>query len=114
MFVGMKGLEMIPTPQAWASRIDACIVDLSSNGVGIVGVSSQQLAKVVRNHLDYFQLMLGYDCDPRQVLLMLKHRCQERASAPSGRDGSLPSQVITEQSRARIVGGIARGLDDVA
>jgi len=72
---------MIPTPHDRQQRIDACIVDLSINGIQIKGATDFQLADVVQHHLDYFQCMLGYDSSPRQVLAMLKRRCQRKMDA---------------------------------
>ena len=71
---------MIPTMYDRKQRIDDCICDLSTNGIQIKGASDYQLTDVVRHHLDYFQLMLGYDVSPKQVLSMLR-RSQKQETA---------------------------------
>ena len=70
-----------PTSQIRKERIDACICDLSSHGIQVKGATEFQLADVVRNHLDYFQFMLGYDSTPKQVLAMLKRQSQQKLDA---------------------------------
>jgi hypothetical protein len=68
------GGNMMPTPQTCVERIQTCISDLSENGINLIGADDHQLAKVVREHLEYFQLMLGYDSDAREVLDLIKKR----------------------------------------
>jgi hypothetical protein len=68
------GGNMMPTPQACAERIQCCIADLSENGINLIGADDRKVARVVREHLEYFQLMLGYDSDAREVLELIKGR----------------------------------------
>jgi hypothetical protein len=63
---------MMPTAQTCIERIETCISDLSDNGIELKGADDRKLAQVVREHLEYFQLMLGYDSDAREVLALLK------------------------------------------
>lgn len=67
---------MLPTHQTCVDRIDACICDLSNNGIDLHNADDQRLAGAVAEHLEYFQLMLGYDSDPAEVLRLLKERAQ--------------------------------------
>lgn len=63
---------MMPTQQVRQDRIRSCVADLSQNGINLIGADDHRLAQVVRDHLEYFQLMLGYDSDPHEVLELLK------------------------------------------
>ena len=63
---------MIPTQEICLERIQFCISDLSQNGIDLSNVDSRGQARLVREHLDYFQMMLGYDSDPSEVLELLK------------------------------------------
>jgi hypothetical protein len=65
---------MMPTHRVRVDRISACVTDLSDNGIRVDGATDRQLKQVVREHLEYFQLMLGYDSDPGEVLNLLKNR----------------------------------------
>jgi len=63
---------MLPAQRTRLDRIRTCISDLSDNGIQLVGADDHRLAKVVRQHLEYFQLMLGYDSEVQEVLDLLK------------------------------------------
>jgi hypothetical protein len=63
---------MIPTQEICLERIQFCISDLSQNGIDLNNVDSRHQARLVHEHLDYFQMMLGYDSDPSEVLELLK------------------------------------------
>ncbi|HXE52630.1 MAG TPA: hypothetical protein VN541_06410 [Tepidisphaeraceae bacterium] len=65
---------MLPTKKMRQDRIDTCVADLSQNGINLIGADDHRLAQVVREHLEYFQMMLGYDSDPGEVLLLLKQQ----------------------------------------
>ena len=65
---------MLPTSKTCNERIESCISDLSENGINLVGADDRRLAQVVREHLEYFQLMLGYDSDAKEVLNLLKRK----------------------------------------
>jgi hypothetical protein len=71
--------NMIPTSKTCIERIESCITDLSENGINLVGADDRKLAHVVREHLEYFQLMLGYDSDPKEVLNLLKRNSHHPA-----------------------------------
>ena len=65
---------MLPTQQIRLDRIRTCVSDLDENGIHLTDADDRRLAQVVRDHLEYFQLMLGYDSDPGEVLDLLKQR----------------------------------------
>ena len=65
---------MMPTAQTRFERIESCISDLSDNGINLIGADDRQLTQLVREHLEYFQLMLGYDSDAQEVLDLLKQK----------------------------------------
>jgi hypothetical protein len=63
---------MMPTAQTCMERIESCISDLSDNGIDLNRADERRLGQVVREHLEYFQLMLGYDSDAREVLELIR------------------------------------------
>lgn len=65
---------MMPTAKLQRTRIATCIADLSDNGINLAAADERRLRQVVREHLEYFQLMLGFDSDPAEVLDLLKSR----------------------------------------
>lgn len=70
---------MIPTQEICLERIQFCISDLSQNGIDLAGADNRGRARLVREHLEYFQMMLGYDSDASEILELLK-RQQKRAN----------------------------------
>ena len=65
---------MLPTQQICLERIQFCISDLSENGIDVIGVDSRKRARLVREHLEYFQMMLGYDSDASEILELLQRQ----------------------------------------
>lgn len=65
---------MMPTLESRRSRIETCISDLSENGINVRQSDARRLGAFVRENLDYFQLMLGYDIDPAEVLKLIRER----------------------------------------
>lgn len=65
---------MLPTSKLRHARIATCVSDLSENGINVASADDRQLGRLVREHLEYFQLMLGYDSDPAEILELLKER----------------------------------------
>lgn len=49
-----------------------CDADLARNGIDLLGAGDRETGVLVRRHLDYFQLMLGYDAGPREVLSLVR------------------------------------------
>jgi len=67
---------MMPTQQTCLERIQSCISDLSENGINVVAADERKRARLVNEHLEYFQLMLGYDSDPAEILALLKQQAR--------------------------------------
>ncbi|HEY8747871.1 MAG TPA: hypothetical protein VIM11_07845 [Tepidisphaeraceae bacterium] len=65
---------MMPTQQVCLERIQVCISDLSQNGIDVAAANARLRARLVNEHLEYFQLMLGYDSDPAEILELLKKK----------------------------------------
>jgi len=65
---------MLPTQEICLERIQFCISDLSQNGIDVIGADSRKRARLVQEHLEYFQMMLGYDSDPSEILELLKRQ----------------------------------------
>jgi len=71
---------MLPTQEICLERIQFCISDLSDNGIDLIGADSRLRARLVREHLEYFQMMLGYDSDPAEILSLLQRQHPETVS----------------------------------
>jgi hypothetical protein len=69
----MGGL-MIPTRKVCLDRMQSCITDLSQNGIDLAAADGRGRARLVTEHLEYFQFMLGYDSDPAEILDLLKNQ----------------------------------------
>lgn len=65
---------MLSMSQVRLDRIRTCVSDLRDNGINLIGADDDRLAQVVRQHLEYFQLMLGDDSEADEVLELLKQR----------------------------------------
>ena len=63
---------MLPSQQTRLERIHSCLSDLSDNGIELVGADDQRLKRVVNEHLEYFQLMLGYDSDIDEIIQLIR------------------------------------------
>lgn len=53
-------------------RMGRCESDLARNGVDLLGAGERAMRLLVRRHLDYFQLMLGFDADAREIIALAK------------------------------------------
>jgi hypothetical protein len=62
---------MMLTPQTFA-RVRTCVLDLRQNGIDLNAADDRIIREVVREYLDYFQLMLGADPNVRQVYCLIK------------------------------------------
>ena len=51
-----------------------CVSDLRSNGIDLTDADDSRVTQVVREHLDYFQHMLGYDSDAAEIIELVKAR----------------------------------------
>ena len=64
---------MTPSVDLRREAIRTCLSDLRAHGIELVGADQQRLADTVHEHLDYFQLMLGSDPPPREIVGLLLH-----------------------------------------
>ena len=58
-----------------------CQTDLADNGIDLARTDEDGLRRIVGRHLDYFQMMLGYDARPAEVLTLCK-RLRDRLATP--------------------------------
>jgi len=58
--------------------MQSCISDLSHNGIDIAAADSRGRARLVKEHLEYFQFMLGYDSDPAEILELLRNEASKQ------------------------------------
>ena len=67
--------------------MSACRRDLLANGIDLGRAGPGSLRRLVRRHLDYFQLMLGYDATPAEVIAQCRRSESNgrRQDARSGR-----------------------------
>ena len=63
---------MSPSAEMSLKRMGRCESDLARNGIDLAGSGERAVGRLVRRHLDYFQLMLGYDAGPREVIALAK------------------------------------------
>ena len=81
-------------------RMRLCELDLGRNGIDLAGSGVRGLRLLVWLYLDYFQLMLGYDAAPREVIA-LENRLRSRRNGRRGRRagalhrGALPPKPKT-------------------
>ncbi len=63
---------MISSPDSRMGLIHECVVDLRNNGIDLAGAEVGLVEEVVRQHLDYFQMMLGYEPDEGEVVSLIQ------------------------------------------
>lgn len=66
------------------ARMTACRVDLLTSGIDLSGMVGTTLTGFIREHLEYFQSMLGDDSPASRVLALVRH--ERRLSERGGRD----------------------------
>lgn len=59
-------------------RMGQCVSDLARNGIDLSRTGERATRLLVRRHLDYFQLMLGYDARPHEVIALAKRSMSAR------------------------------------
>ena len=62
---------MTPSFNARLGLIRSCVEDLRVNGIDLAGADVPRIEQVVRQHLDYFQLMLGYEPGEQEVVSLI-------------------------------------------
>lgn len=63
---------MLPSHDTRQERIRACVEDLMANGIDLLHANEHEIRAVVRENLDYFQLMIGDESRPGQVVSMIR------------------------------------------
>ena len=63
---------MLPSDTTRLSRMRACRSDLLANDIALNEADHLGLGELSRRHLDYFQLMLGYDVAPGELVSLAK------------------------------------------
>ena len=58
---------MLPSQETQLTRLTACRADLLDNGIDLARADSRALSRLVGRHLDYLQLMLGWDAGVREI-----------------------------------------------
>ena len=69
---------MLPSDTTRLARMRACRSDLLANDIPLDEADHQGLGELSRRHLHYFQLMLGYDATPGELVSLAK-RIRPRA-----------------------------------
>ena len=62
---------MMPNMHTKLLRGSACRADLRDNGIDLEQVDPAVAGEFIRQNLDYFQLMLGYDAREREVYALV-------------------------------------------
>lgn len=61
-------------------KISACRSDLLANDIDVTALDATQVAGLVGAHLEYFQMMLGDDSTPGQILSLIRHELADNAA----------------------------------
>jgi hypothetical protein len=61
---------MRPSDDLQLDRVRECVADLAINGIDLI--DDEEIREVVYDNLDYFQLMLGCDAEPAEVITLLR------------------------------------------
>lgn len=67
-------------------RMRRCQSDLAANGIDLAGKGERTMRVLVRRHLDYFQLMLGYDAGPREIVALARRLGEPHGGGRGRRD----------------------------
>jgi len=59
---------MAPSYRTKLGRMSACRADLLDNGIDLARADLRALCRLVTRHLDYLQLMLGWEAGPREIV----------------------------------------------
>lgn len=66
----------MPSSKTRQGLIHSCVEDLRVNGIELAGADVQRIQKVVHDHLDYFQMMLGGEPPEREVVSLIARDTQ--------------------------------------
>ena len=73
---------MSPSQSTRIERMGACLSDMAEHGIDMEGARGAGLRRLVRLHLEYFQLMLGYDASPTEIAALVD-RLRDRRPVPA-------------------------------
>jgi hypothetical protein len=63
---------MFPSAKTRLQRIKRCASDLAGHGIRLKSAGRREIGQLIRRHLDYFQLMLGYDAAPMEIIALVE------------------------------------------
>ena len=72
----LLGFVMLTSHRLRLGMIHECVVDLRNNGIDLRNADADQIRRLVHQHLDYFQMMLGGEPGEMEVIAMLE--CETR------------------------------------
>ncbi len=58
----------MPSQETQLTRLAACRADLLDNGIDLARADFRALCRLVRRHLGYLQLMLGWEAGLREIV----------------------------------------------
>jgi len=67
---------MLTSHRLQPGMIRECVVDLRNNGIDLRNADADQIRRVVHQHLDYFQMMLGGEPGEREVVELLQYEAR--------------------------------------
>ena len=73
---------MMPSHAVRLARIQSCVSDLSDNGIDLHDADDGRLGRVIQEYLEYFQLMLGYEAEPGEIIDLLRDVPSSPTRAP--------------------------------
>ena len=83
---------MAPSEGIRLQRMGACLVDLAEHGIDLATAARRPLRRLVRLHLEYFQLMLGYDARPTEIVELVTRARQASVPQLTTRRACIPVQ----------------------
>jgi hypothetical protein len=76
------GFVMMTSQRLRLGMIHECVVDLRNNGIDLRSADSAAVRRVVHQHLDYFQMMLGGEPGEREVIALIESETRRRRELP--------------------------------
>ena len=76
---------MLPTKPKRLARMGACRWDLGANGIDVTRKDARALRSLAETHLEYFQLMLGYDATTREIVTLMNSVAKRPRPRSNGR-----------------------------
>lgn len=73
------------TKSGQREAIRACVADLHDNGIDLSHARHAECVAFVRQHLDYFQLMIGSECAASEIVGLLEEESRSAVSALKSR-----------------------------